>query len=803
MGEHQSIGCYHCGLPVDSGSQFTAKVEGQHRQFCCVGCESVALLISGQGLGEFYKRRTANAERAPEAIEDLSVFDNPQLQTEFVSQLDGHQQAELLVQGITCTACVWLVEKILKDQSGVIDVSLHSVTHRLLLTYDADQVKLSSLLATLLSFGYRAQPWRVSTLQQNFATDKRKALKRIGLAGIGMMQVGMIAIATYAGDFQGIDQATRNMLNWVKALMATPVVLYSALPFFQAAYRSLAARHLSMDVPVALAIGLAYLASVWATLTGQGQVYFDAVMMFTFFLLIGRYYEHQSRHRNLLDDWQYRAAIPDLALVQRDNVWVQAPSGTIEQGEMVRVAMGDQLPADGVLVSPKATIDESIFSGESEPISKAVNDPVYAGSGNVGDVIEYCVSASVSQSQLAKTNRAADQAQQNKPKWVAIADRVAAYFVGAVIIVSTLTFAVWYQVDPSRAFWVALSVLVATCPCALSLATPTVLAAAVQSARRKGLLVRNAEVLSLMPDIDEVVFDKTGTLTDGRFTIASFTKFNDEITEQQLKDALVTLEQHSKHPVANVLNAFAQGAQVIEQAEVTTVVGKGVEAVIDDALWRVGRADWAADSVNGAVMQATNNSDDRAGVWLSVNGKAVAQFILKDQLRDEAIGVVNWFKQQGVAVTILSGDVQSSVDEVANTLSVDNARGSQLPNDKRAYLQQRQQQGARVAMVGDGLNDIEVLAQSDVSVVVGDGVDLVVDRGDILIINHRLVQLKDLWYLSTRTKQIEKQNIVWALTYNGSILPAAALGLVAPWAAAIGMSLSSIFVVANALRVKR
>ncbi len=789
MGEHQSIGCFHCGLPVPKHAHFEREIDDQLRQFCCSGCENVAALISGQGLGEFYQRRTANADRAIDSIENLSYFDNADLQTEFVSDLGDRKRAELLVQGITCTACVWLIEKVLRDQQGVVEVSVHSVTHRLLLTYKESETSLSSLMAALYQFGYRVQPWRVSSLQKNFERDKRKSLKRIGLAGFGMMQVGMVAIALYAGGFQGIDDATRNMLNWVKALMATPVVFYSALPFFVSALRALKAKHLNMDVPVALAIGGAYIASVVATLTASGEVYFDAVMMFTFFLLIGRHYEHQSRHRNLMDDWRYRAAIPDLALVKRDAEWAQVPSSRLIEGDHVRVVMGDQIAADGVLLQD-ATIDESIFSGESEPILKRKGDQVFAGTNNLGDLFEFVVTHRTNQSQLSKTNDAADLAHQHKPKWVTIADKVAAYFVAAVILISVATFAIWFQIDSSRAFWVALSVLVATCPCALSLATPTVLAAAVQTARRHGLLVRNSQAFSLLSQIDEIVFDKTGTLTDGQFSVTNV-EYVDESIDPSFASALInTLEQHSRHPIAIALRAYFCDSELLN-CDVTEQVGCGVEATIDGDVYRLGRADWAL------------NTKGKQGIWLSCNGREMVQLFVEDRLRDDAQALLKSLADKKIKVTILSGDLQDRVDQIAKQLDVGKAYGDQRPGDKREYIAQRQQQGAKVAMVGDGLNDIEVLAQADTSVVVGDGVDLVVDRGDVVVLNHRLSQLIDLLSLGRQTRRLERQNIAWALSYNLSILPAAAAGLVAPWAAAIGMSLSSVLVVANALRIKR
>jgi len=789
VGEHKSIGCYHCDLEVAVPNLFTAKVNGELRQFCCAGCEGIATLIDGQGLSEFYSRRTAAAETAPDISSELDVFDDPQIQAQFVYHEGAIAHADLLVQGVTCTACVWLIEKILNSVEGVQRASIHSATHRLQLKFDPSIVKLSQVLSHLLRFGYQAKPWRVSDIQQSYQQEKRTALKRLGLAGIGMMQVGMIAIAVYAGDFQGIDESTRQLLNWVKAIMATPVVFYSSVPFFTSAWRALKTRHLNMDVPVALAIGGAYLASAWATLTASGEVYFDAVMMFTFFLLVGRYFEHQSRHKNLLDQWRYRAAIPNLAWRLNGARYTQVPVELIRADDRIRVLMGDQVPVDAKLLSDSAHIDESIFSGESEPIKKQAGEQVYAGSTNLGDAIVIDAMGSANESCLARTNRAADEAETNKPAWVSTADRVAAYFVLAVIIVSVATFSAWYVVAPERAFWVALSVLVATCPCALSLATPTVLAAAIKHARSLGLLVRRSASLAKLPSITEVVFDKTGTLTHGRFTLQSL-QCAVGYGKDEIAPVVLALEQDSRHPIAQSLREAFEGYSIARADELREHVGLGVEALINGEQWRLGRASWALDNA------------ESVGLVLSRNCAQVASIHLSDELRQDAFEAISDFKRAGIKVTLLSGDQQIVVDEVANKLGIDTARGNQTPVNKRQYIIERQQQGERVMMVGDGLNDIEVLAQADASVVVGEGIDLVVDRGDVLILNHRLGQLLKLFKLGERTRSVERQNICWALSYNSLILPAAALGYVAPWAAAIGMSLSSVLVVANALRVK-
>jgi len=789
LGEHKSIGCYHCDLPVAVPNLFTASINGELRQFCCAGCEGIATLISGQGLSEFYRKRTASAETAPDVTSELDIFDDPQIQKQFVYQKGSLLHADLLVQGVTCTACVWLIEKVLGGLNGVEQVSIHSATHRLQLVFDPTVSRLSQILSHLLQFGYQAKPWRVSDIQQSYQQEKRTALKRLGLAGIGMMQVGMVAIAVYAGDFQGIDEPTRQLLNWVKAIMATPVVFYSAVPFFISAWRALKARHLNMDVPVAMAIGGAYLASAWATLTASGEVYFDAVMMFTFFLLVGRYFEHQSRHKNLLDQWRYRAAIPNLAWRKNGNRFAQVPVDLITAGDKIRVLMGDQVPVDAKLLSASAHIDESIFSGESVPIRKRRGEPTYAGSTNLGDPIEMTATSGASDSCLARTNRAADEAEGSKPAWVSTADRVASYFVFAVILVSVATFAGWYLVAPERAFWVALSVLVATCPCALSLATPTVLAASIKHARSLGLLVRRSESLAKLPSITEVVFDKTGTLTNGRFTVQAITCESDYCVDE-LASIILSLEQDSRHPIGQSLRAAFSQYQPVPVASAREHIGMGVEAVYQGSTWRLGRAKWALDS------------DELAGLVLSRDYKLVAAIQLSDELRLDAIETIAELKHRGIKVTVLSGDQQSVVDEVAQQLDIISALGNQTPDDKRQYIVRRQELGERVMMVGDGLNDIEVLAQADASVVVGEGIDLVVDRGDVLILNHRLAQLSKLFKLGARTRAVERQNIAWALSYNSLILPAAALGYVAPWAAAIGMSLSSILVVANALRVK-
>ncbi|MBX2808637.1 MAG: cadmium-translocating P-type ATPase [Cellvibrionaceae bacterium] len=820
--EHSVTPCFHCGLPVADPTEFTLRVgsaqtpehERQEQSFCCVGCQAVTAMIYEGGLGQFYRFRTrvnqkVDAGAAPSDKYDFSLYDQDDLQADFVQREATQRTASLLLDGITCAACVWLIERHLSAQPGVLKVRVNGLNHRCELSWDASAQCLSQLMQALAAIGYQPQPFTPDARERQLRQQHQTVLMRLGVAGFGMMQVGMTAIALYAGALQGMDAHWQQLLRWLSLLVATPVVLYAAQPFWSAAWRSLRQRRLTMDVSVSTAIILAYVASAWATLSGSGEVYFDSVAMFTFFLLLGRYAEMRLRRRNqsllgvttaLLPrvverlDRQYDSQKQDSQTPQAQKI----PLSQLAAGDRVRLYAGDTIPCDGRVCEGDSRVVEALLTGEAEPVVKGPGDAVIAGTLNTQGVLIVEVTAVGKQTRLSTIERLVQQAQQHKPRLQQLADKIAAYFVAVVLLAAAAVFIIWQAIRPEDAFWISLSVLVVSCPCALSLATPTALTAAVAALRRRGLLVVTSHVIETLPAIEQIIFDKTGTLTQGQPSVKQVLLLEQGI-EQGLDAAAVlalaaALETGNRHPIAQAFTAYDAGYQVSRQLLQT---GAGVSGVIGGHVYALGKPAFVVDG--GALIDRPTT----AGQWLLLakNARPLAWIALQDSLRSSAVEAVTALQQQGQSLEILSGDQPAVVAAIAEQLGGLAYHSDQSPEDKLALVRQRQQQRP-VLMVGDGINDMPVLAGADVSIAMESATDLARTSADAVLLRGDLTIVPAARALSLRARRTIKQNLGWALAYNTLALPLAACGFIPPYLAAIGMSLSSLIVIANALRLR-
>lgn len=794
------IDCYHCGLAVPPGSDFTLTLEGQSRDFCCPGCQAVAEAIVDGGLANFYQFRSELNQRPDQqesSADKYAPFDLPDVQQDFVrTQDDGQRQAQLILESITCAACVWLIEHHLQQIPGVSDVKVNANTHRCLLTWDPEQQSLSQLMHELARIGYAPQPGTDDQQHRVQLEEQRQTLMRLAVAGIGMMQVGMFAVALYAGALE----AWESFFRWVSFAVATPVVFYSARSFFQGAKRALQMRHLTMDVPVAIAIGGAYAASGWATIFGGGEVYFDSVSMFTFFLLWGRYLEMRARHRNSLATGRLAQLLPLTADKWQENnqCFAPVPLKSLQAGDRVQISAGATVPCDGIVIDGRSGIVEALLTGEPDAVEKKAGDTVTAGTLNTDAPLQIEVQAVGANTRLSAIEHLVEQAQQEKPRQVAVADRLAGYFVGAVLIVSAVVFTSWYFIEPERALWITLSVLVVTCPCALSLASPAALTAAVAELRSRGLLVTRGHVLESLSSITRVVFDKTGTLTVGEPQVSDVVLLQDDIDREQALAIASALEAGSSHPLAK---AFASFSGRYFARELQQETGQGVTGIVEDTAYRLGRIDFAAAGLSKIPLAPETTS----GQWLMLcdNDRAIAWFALQDTLRESASDSVKQLQARGLKVELLSGDSSPVGQSLANELGLDHCLTGVTPMQKLERVKALQASGEKVLMVGDGINDIPVLSGADISVAMGGATDLAQTQADSILLSSDLHALNNAFECASMTKRIIRQNLSWALAYNGSALPLAALGLIPPYLAAIGMSLSSLVVVVNALRIHK
>ncbi|MGE0801710.1 MAG: heavy metal translocating P-type ATPase [Lautropia sp.] len=821
--------CWHCNEPLPAGGGQRVMIGGVERPMCCTGCGAAARWIEQLGLGDYYRLRdrvprdfgepgprgaaaavsafgaaAAGAAAGPSAAggaaaDTAALWSDAALQRHVVRRLpDGGHEVLLLVDGLRCAACVWLIERALGALPGVATVQVNATARRARIVFDADRTPLSQLLQTLVRAGYRPLPLERSALNDSRRRESRDALKRLLVAGFGAMQSMMYAIALYVGAVDAMDEAARGLFRWLGFLVATPVVLYAAQPFFSGAVRALRARRIGMDVPVALAIAAIYAASLFVALHGGAEVYFDSVSMFVFFLLCGRTVEMRARHH--AGDLTDAIARLTPAVAHRrlaDGTIERVAAADLAVGDLVHVAAGETVPADGNLQGAGCRVDESLLTGEAEPVMKRHGDPVIAGSLVLAGAADLRVARVAADTALAAIVALVTRAQAARPKLAQAGERLAGFFVARILVLTALTALVWGFVDPARAFDAALAVLVVSCPCAFALAVPAALTRTLAVLARQGTLVVNPDAIDALAGATHLLFDKTGTLTERRLDLRRTQVFRPGLDAGQALCAAAALARESRHPASQALvNALPSGTAVGVVTEFVATAGAGLEALLEGRRLRLGRADFA---LRGAA--APEGFD--ASVWLADEQGPLAAFDLGESLRAGAREAVAELQRLGFAIEIVSGDAASRVADVAARLGITRWSARQLPQDKLARLAALRAGGVRVVMVGDGVNDAPVLAGADVAVAMAGGADLAQAGSDIVLANENLGALAAAATLVRRTRIILRQNQRWAMAYNLCAVPLAALGLVPPWLAALGMSASSLGVVLNALRIGR
>ena len=792
--------CYHCALPAPAGSRFTAVVLGEPREFCCPGCQAVAEAIVAGGLESYYQHRSeasANPEALPvQLVDELALYDRADVQQPFVRHEGELAETTLLMEGISCAACGWLIEKHLRTLPAVAEARLNLSNHRLHVRWADAQLPLSRVLAELRHIGYAAHPYQADRASEQLASENRLALRQLGVAGLLWFQAMMATMATWPEFNIDLSPELHTILRWVALFLTTPIVFYSCAPFFKGAMRDLRTRHLTMDVSVSLAIGSAYIAGIWTSITGVGELYFDAVGMFALFLLAGRYLERRARERTAAATAQLVNLLPASCLrLGGDGQSERILLRELRVGDQVLVHPGAILPADGKILDGQSSIDESLLTGEYLPQPRTPGDAVTAGTLNVEGPLTVEVLALGQDTRLSAIVRLLDRAQAEKPRLAEIADRAAQWFLLLSLIAAAAIGLLWWELDPSRAFWIVLAMLVATCPCALSLATPTALTAATGTLHKLGLLLTRGHVLEGLNQIDTVIFDKTGTLTEGRLALRSIRPLGVLDSDQCLSLA-AALENRSEHPIAR---AFGRAPLAAE--DVHSTPGLGLEGRVGAQRLRIGQPGFVC-ALSGAAVPAI---PDEAGQWLLLGDSQgpLAWLVLDDRLRADAPALLAACKARGWRTLLLSGDSSPMVASVAAELGIDEARGGLRPDDKLQVLQQLHREGRKVLMLGDGVNDVPVLAAADISVAMGSATDLAKTSADAVLLSNRLDALVQAFSLARRTRRVIIENLLWAGLYNGLMLPFAALGWITPVWAAVGMSISSLTVVLNALRLTR
>ncbi len=812
--EGAAISCFHCGLPVPAATNWRVTVSGLARPMCCPGCEAVAQTIVDNGLSDYYLTRETYSSTVDKEVlvpAELRLYDTPEALAQFAEPVDDDgdvSEATFSVEGIRCAACVWLIERRLARVHGVQTVNLNVATERLHVRWQNSQCKPSDMLKAVRDVGYDVYPFDATRHDEQLRRASKTLFRQLFIAGLSMMQVMMYAVPVYMATDGTMEADMEALMRWASLLLTVPAVFYSALPFFQGAWANLKNRALGMDVPVALGIGAAFAGSAVATLRGQGEVYFDSVTMFIFLLLCSRYLELVARRKaaSALEKLQHAlpASASRMTGFPSDRETEVVPVTQLCAGDRVLVKPGEAIAADCIIIEGSTTIDLSLMTGESTPQRKHVGDALPGGAVNATQAIVVQIIRRAQESALSTLVRLIERAGQSKPQLSLWADHVAVWFVAGLLLFAIVIFGVWQWIDPSRAWPIAVAVLVVSCPCALSLATPCALAAATDRLVRQGVLAVQPHVLETLHRTTHVIFDKTGTLTLGKPAVRHITTL-ENVSVTACLQAATALEATSAHPLAQAILDAARHRYRCSNGPVATetiyAAGQGIQGMIDGVRYRLGSAAFVEELTHRSPPDKVDSG--LTPVYLGTDSAWLARFDLADMLRPEAKTVVAHFQKSGKAVILLSGDQDAVTQRVARELGIATAYGEYLPEQKLDFVQRLQATGGVVAMIGDGINDAAVLRAADVSFAMGGGAVLAQAHADAVLLSSRLYSMMDADQVASKTMSVIRQNLGWAALYNLIAIPAAALGLLNPWLSGIGMSLSSAIVVLNALRLRR
>ncbi|HIE54967.1 MAG TPA: heavy metal translocating P-type ATPase [Chromatiaceae bacterium] len=804
-------GCYHCGLPLPDKEPFSSEIQGQRRLFCCFGCQSVCEAIHAAGMEGFYQRTPEGTLLAPppEPPADLQLYDLEEVQAEFVHRTGQEREINLLVEGIHCAACIWLIEQTLQRLPGVLSAAVNLSAKRLLVRWDNSRIKLSEILQQLARVGYSAVPFDPDTAEGALKRQNRALLFRIVFAGFTMMNLLWISIALYSGADKG---EFRSLFHWIGLLLATPTLFYSGWPFLRGAWTSLRTGHLGMDLPIAIGATVTWAYSSWVTITGTAdhEVYFDTVVNFIFVILVGRYLEAASKRHAVAATQRLLDLQPRVATRLTDEGEEVVPIRRITTGDRVLVKPGARIPADGVLLEGASSVDESMLSGESRPVEKRPGDKVSAGTVNGHGPLVIEVTGTLRDTALGRIIHLVEEAQASKAPIQCTADRIVPWFVAATLTLATITFFLWAHQDAGKALMAAVSVLIITCPCAFGLATPMAIAVASGQGARYGILVKNGAVLETLSHVNHFVFDKTGTLTEGRMHLTRL-ESTGELSESALLGLAASAERLSEHSIAQAIveAARTQGIDWNEHrvTEFKASPGRGIRALVDDRVLLLGNLEWLVDqgtTPDPFLLEKAHSLEKGAitTVHLALEGQHLALLGLSDRLRPDAAALIETLRAAGMRLTLLSGDQRSTAEAVASQLGGMEVIAEVLPEEKDQVIRQLQHEGHLVAMVGDGINDAPALIRADVGIAIGSGTDVSVESADIVLMGNELQRIHLASELSRRTLKTIRQNIGISILYNVIMVPLAMAAMITPLVAAISMPISSLLVIGNAARIR-
>lgn len=805
-----SVACNHCHLEFDKSvmiiedgikfSQNAPQDQDNELYFCCNGCQGVYHLLSDEGLDSFYEKAKGVTLTPPtKQYEDSSNFNSPAFYDRFVKiNKDGFHEVSLIIEGIHCSACVWLNEKALHKMDGVIEANINFTNNKANIVWSDEVLKLSAIIDMIRAIGYNAYPYDASIQEAQANKERKEYYLRMAVAIFASMNIMWIAVAQYAGYFSGITQDIKSILNIAEGVLATPVLFYSGWVFFRGAYYGVKNRVVNMDLPVATGASLTYIYSIYITATQSGEAYFDSVSMIITFVLIGKFLEILSK-KNAADALDIIGKhIPNVVNILKDSSIVSCKIGDVVVGDVVVVASGEKLLFDGEIIQGDGSFDESNLTGESEPIYKKIGDNVVSGTTSIDADVQYRTSKDFEHSTLSNLVQLLESAINKKPQIEKIANRLSEYFSAVILGFSVLTFFAWWFWPHSfeTSFMVAISVIVIACPCALALATPVATLVGLSLGAKRGILFKEAAQLEAMAKADTLILDKTGTLTVGKPEVLHehlFNGFNAHV--------LYALVKSSKHPVAHGVRRYLE-----EKIET-------IENVLFDDYKQMAALGICAEYKNSKILGGNYKLMQENGIihkfsskntlfYVAVDNKIVAIYELSDKIKENAKEIIASLERRKIHVVMLTGDNENTAKIVAEQIGIREFYAHQTPQEKADYVSKMHEEGKTVVMVGDGVNDILALARADIGIVMGSGSDIAVEISDVVLLNDSLKSLEDAFRISRTTYFLIKQNLGISLVYNSITIPLAMAGYVIPLVAAISMSVSSLLVVGNSMRIR-
>jgi Cu+-exporting ATPase len=777
-------------------------IQENQLNFCCNGCQGVYHLLKEDGLDGFYEKMGNNTIAPPIQVDDdITKFDRESFENKYV-KLDenGYKKIDLIIEGIHCAACIWLNEKILLDTNGIIDANINFTNNKAVIIWDGNILSLSQIITKIRSIGYNAYPYDKNLKEQKATKDKKDFFLKMMVAVFVSLNIMMIGVAKYTGFFSGIDEEILNAIHIAEFCLATPALFYSGNIFFKGAYYGLKNKIVNMDLLVASGATLAYIYSIYVMLGGNGHSYFDSVAMIITFILVGKYLEVIGK-KNAVDTLDtIKSQLPTDAIVIRDGQKCEILIDEIVLGDIVELRAGDKASVDGEVITGVATFDESSISGESLPVLKEYGSKIYGGTINLDSIIRYKTTTDFEHSTLNNIVTLIEDSLSSKPEIENTANQLSKSFSLSILTISFFTFIFWYFYygEFENALVNSISVIIIACPCALALATPMASLIGISWLAKKKLLFKESKYIETISKATTVVFDKTGTLTNGKLSVIN-TNINNLSIETL--SYIFTIVDSNNHPISISIKEYMKNTydnlKIFDIDQFDTIAGKGIKATIKGN--NIVAGNYALMEDEGLDLKY----DTSLSVFIiAINNKIVGVFELEDTIKEDAFKTIEYLESENINVIMLTGDNENVAKNVCNKLNIQNYKANLTPVLKSNYIKELKKSDEIIVMVGDGINDAPALALADISVAMGSGADVSIGLSDIVILDNKLQGLIDSFVISKRTYKFIKQNLMISLIYNIITIPLAVFGYVIPLVAALSMSISSLLVVGNSLRIK-